>query len=242
LWLESKYEVLKLWRLPSFVLPTVFFPVVFYILFGVVLAPTFNISGMSAKILIANFGVIAVLSTSLFGFGVRVAVERTQGWLEITRVNPVPIATYFVAKGVASLTFALGAIVILLILGNSLGHGQLGIGEMFSLIAVLLLGCLPFSALGLVVGFNAEASAAPAIVNAIMWPLAFMSGLWIPLALLPGSVQRIARLLPPYQLDQIAVRAVGAPHDAQLWIYVLALSGFTALCVAAAVRSVKRSE
>jgi ABC-2 type transport system permease protein len=232
--LESKYEVLKLWRLPSFVLPTILFPVMFYILFGVVLASTFHVSGIAAKIMIANFGTMAIMATSLFGFGVRVAVERGQGWLELKRVSPVPVATYFAAKFSASLTFALGAIVILLILGNTLGRGHLGVEQILLLSAVLLLGCIPFSALGLAVGYFAEASAAPAIVNAIMWPLAFLSGLWIPLYLLPASLQRIASVLPAYQLDQLAVRAVGAPHIGREWGYVLALAGFTFCCLAVA--------
>ena len=235
LWLESKYEVLKLWRLPSFVLPTILFPVMFYMLFGVVLASTFHISGIATKILIANFGTMAVMATSLFGFGVRVAVERSQGWLEVKRVSPVPIITYFGAKLAASLTFAIGAITILLILGNTLGRGRLGAEEVISLSAVLLLGCIPFSALGLVVGYFAEASAAPAIVNAIMWPLAFLSGLWIPLSLLPGSLQRIAWVLPAYQLDQLAVRTVGAPNDGRRsWVYVLALGAFSLCCLTVA--------
>jgi ABC-2 type transport system permease protein len=236
-WLESLYEILKLWRTPAFALPTILFPVLFYFLFGVVLAAKFQISGIAAKALIANFGTMAVMATSLFGFGVRIAVERGQGWLEMKRVSPAPILTYFGAKLVASLTFATGTIIVLLILGNSFGNSQMTWGQNAAMSVALLFGCVPFSALGLAIGSFVEGSAAPAVLNIIMWPLAFLSGLWIPLFLLPGTLQRIAPFLPPFQLAQLA-ESTFVPLALKIrLIYVLALGGLSLCCLlVAAIR------
>lgn len=240
LWLESFYEVLKLWRLPSFVLPTIAFPIVFYVLFGVVLAPTFHLSAVASRVMIANFGTMAVMATCLFACGVRVAVERGQGWLEAKRASPVPISAYFVAKFVATLTFAVAAIALLLAIGNIFGHGQLQLEQAALLYLILLGGCIPFSALGLTVGYLVEGSAAPAVVNVIMWPMAILSGLWMPLSMLPVFVRHLAPKLPSFQLAGLAVSVVAATDQDPLWQYVLGLIVFTVCCLLVAMWRFRR--
>jgi ABC-2 type transport system permease protein len=240
--LESTYEVLKLWRLPSFVIPTILFPVIFYVLFGLVLSSTFHTTESLAKLMVADFGALGVMATSMFGFGVRVSVERGQGWLELKRVSPAPIFIYFASKLVASVTFSATVILIILVLGNTFGGAHLG-GEQVSLLgAVLLLGCIPFSALGLAIGCFAEASAAPAVVNAILWPLAFLSGMWIPLEMLPRSLQRFAPFLPAFHFSRLAGRSVGATESEPAWFHLLILGVFTLCFLAIAAIGFRRDE
>ena len=53
-------------------------------------------------------------------------------------------------------------------------------------------GVLPFCAIGLFVGSLVGAQGAPAVVNMIYLPMAFLAGLWMPLSMLPpqpGCVQ-----------------------------------------------------
>ena len=50
-------------------------------------------------------GVIAV---SLFGFGVALAMERGQGWLQVKRASPMPVSAYFLAKLFAAVVFSMG--------------------------------------------------------------------------------------------------------------------------------------
>src|SRR5690606_18200057 len=83
--LEMKYEFLHLLRTPIFALPTVLFPVMFYLLFGVVMN-----SGPATEYLLATYGVFGVMGASMFGFGVTVAIEREQGFLHLKRALPMP--------------------------------------------------------------------------------------------------------------------------------------------------------
>src|SRR6185503_7240338 len=66
-----------------------------------------------AEYLIATYGTFGVIGASLFGFGVSVAVERGQGWLEVKRTTPMPISAYFVAKLAMAMIFS--AIIVLLL-------------------------------------------------------------------------------------------------------------------------------
>jgi ABC-2 type transport system permease protein len=88
----------------------------------------------------------------------------------------------------------------------------LDVGTWLRLVAVLLLGSLPFACLGLAVGFVASANATTAVLNAVLFPMVIASGLWIPLEVLPGWVGGIAQFLPTYHLAQLALaQLTGAP-------------------------------
>jgi ABC-2 type transport system permease protein len=59
--------------------------------------------------------------------------------------------------------------------------------------------------------------------------MAFCSGLWIPLHVLPRALQTAAPALPPYHLGQIALAAFGLPASGSIAGHVAALGGFTLL-------------
>ena len=69
--------------------------------------------------------------------------------------------------------------------------------------------------------------------------MAFMSGLWIPLSMLPAFLQRIAPVWPSYHLDQIALAAVGLNHEALL-PHVLVLAAFAIGFLLLATRRLRR--
>jgi len=80
--LEARYELVKLRRLPAYAIPTIAFPVMFYVLFGIAMSGTQVTSGRNVSgYLLATYGAFGVIGAGLFAFGVGVAVERAQGWL-----------------------------------------------------------------------------------------------------------------------------------------------------------------
>ena len=83
--LEAKYEFLKVLRMPGYAIPSIAFPAMFYLLFGVIFGRQ-NVGAVSmSTYLIATYGAFGVIGASLFGFGVGVAIERGQGWLLLKR-------------------------------------------------------------------------------------------------------------------------------------------------------------
>ena len=104
--LEAKYEFLKLLRMPGYAIPSIAFPAMFYLLFGVLFGRG-TMGGVSMPTyLIATYGAFGVIGASLFGFGVGVAVERGQGWMLLKRASPMPPMAFFVAKLVMCTIFA----------------------------------------------------------------------------------------------------------------------------------------
>lgn len=239
---EAKYEFVKLRRMPAFALPTLFFPVMFYILFGLVFSRGVGGAGGAAAYYLASFGSFAVIAASLFGIGVSVAIERGQGWLEVKRASPMPPLAYFGAKVVTSLLFSAIVVLMLFALAAGFGHVRMPVEQAATLALVQVLGAIPFCAMGLAIGYTAGPNSAPAIVNLIYMPMAFFSGLWIPIELFPRVLRRFAPVLPPYHLGQLALGVIGGGEGEPAWAHVLVLAAFTVLCLAVARAGFQRDE
>lgn len=229
---EAKYEFLKLWRLPVYSLSTILFPVMFYGLFGLALGPKQHVGPITlATYLLATYGAFGVMGASLFGFGVGLAVERGQGWLEVKRASPMPPLAYFAAKLAMSLLFSLIVVLALLALGVAFGGVRLGPLRALELVSILVAGSIPFCAMGLAIGGFARPNSAPAVVNLLYLPLSFCSGLWIPIEALPKFLNRIAPSLPPYHFGQLALSVIGAGRRGSNLIHVEYLVGFAFVCL-----------
>lgn len=224
--LEAAYQLLSLWRLPAFALPTLLFPAMFYVFFGLL----FDMGAGNVHMptyLLATFGTFGVMAPALFGFGVSVAGERSQGWLRLKRASPMPPGAYLFAKLVTAMAFALAVVLVLFSLGALFGGVTMPRGDWLLLAATLTVGSLPFCAIGLAIGLRAGAQAAPAIVNIIYLPMAFLSGLWVPLRAFPGWLQEFAVWLPPYHLARLGLHVTGYDPGANVLQHAGALALFT---------------
>jgi ABC-2 type transport system permease protein len=240
---EAKYEFLKNLRLRMYTASVLSFPIMFYVLFGLVLNSHQAIGGTSVPAyLIATYGTFGVMGASLFGTAAGLASDRGLGWLQVKRASPMPPFAYFTAKVVVSMIFSTTIVLALFVLGISLGGVRMPVAEFAKILGTLAAGSLPFSAMGLAVGYFTGPNSAPATINLIYLPMSFCSGLWVPYLFLPKFVQQIAQALPSYHLSQLALGVVGAGrHESSLWHWGVML-GFTLLCLAAARIGFRRDE
>jgi len=141
-----------------------------------------------------------------------------------------------------AMLFALIIYVVLALMAFALGGVRLGAGQWLLLGAISVIGVLPFCALGLMIGSRANASGAPALVNLIYLPMAFLSGLWMPLSMLPAFIGQIAPVWPAYHLSQLALATIGHGDGSALLPHLLCLLGFTAVCFVIARRWLARSQ
>lgn len=231
--LEAKYEFLRVLRTPAFAIPSLLFPALFYFLFAILLN---HGNGNASHYLFATYSVFGVMAPGLFGFGVGVAIERERGWLALRRVVPMPPGAYLAAKMIMAAAFALIIYAMLALMAATLGGVRLDPSQWLLLGLIATLGVLPFCALGLMIGSRVSAAAAPAIVNFIYLPMAFLSGLWMPLSMLPTLVSRVAVLWPPYHLAQLALVATGQGYAGAITDHIVFLIAFSAVCFAVARR------
>ena len=239
---EARQEFLKLVRIPIFAVSTIALPLMFYVIFG------FAFGGQQAggvgmtTYMLVTYGAFGVIGASLFGFGLSVAVERGQGWMRLKRVAPMPPMAYFVGKVLMSLVFAVVIVLALFALGALLGGVRLGLGQWVAVGLALVTGALPFSAMGLAFGYLVGPNSAPAVLNLVWLPMAFASGLWIPIGELPQLVQSVAPFLPPYHFVQLALGTIGASEGGSPIVHAGAVLAFTVVFLLVAAWGFRRDE
>ncbi len=240
--LEAKYEFLKVLRLPAYSIPTLAFPTLFYLMFSLAFGGRSLGSTSMSSYMLATYGAFGVIGAALFGFGVGISIERGQGWLLLKRASPMPAGAYFAAKVAMALLF--GAIIVgsLFALGAGMQGVRLPAGTWLGLGAILVSGALPFCALGLAFGTWCGPNSAPAVVNLVYLPMAFGSGLWMPIQILPGFLQELAPWLPPYHLAQLALKTIGGDLGRPAVGHVAALLGVTVLSLGVAWLGYRRDE
>ena len=200
---EAWYDLVSLWRMPGFYLPAMAFPVVFYLFFGVLFA-----SGSQPLYLLATYGCFGIMGPAMFNFASSIASDRAQGWLTLKRISPMPVTAYLAAKLASSLVFALLIMTLLACCAVFFAGVSLLLWQWCVLAITLLFGTVPFALIGLILGLTLSDKAAPAIVNLVYLPMAFLSGLWIPVSMLPSLMQNLAWIWPSYHLSQLALKVL----------------------------------
>lgn len=222
-WQLSRTAWLSLQRMPAYSLPTLLFPLMFYVLFGLVMAPGY------AQPMLVTFACFGVLGTAMFAFGIGAATERAQGWWLLLRAAPMPLPAMLTGKLVAVMIFSLIIILGMAWLAAGFGGVRLTTPQWLALFGVLLAGTVPFSLLGLALGLWLSPNAAPGVINLIYLPLAFLSGLWIPVSQLPAAVQGVAVWMPPYHLAGLALHFTGTQAGPWL-LHASVMLAFTLVC------------
>jgi ABC-2 type transport system permease protein len=239
---QTRGEFLKLWRSPIFSIFSLALPVMFYVFFGLQNAQRVEQGVNIGAYVLASLSAYAVANVMLFSFGIGVALDRGRKYDLLMRATALrPIAT-MIAKLLTGVVFALLALLVLFFVAAVVGGQRMETGQWLTLTWRLLLGAIPFLALGFAIGYSVSPNAAPAVVNLIALPMYFGSGLFIPLDQLPSFIRSIAPYLPAYHYGQFVWDAVGKPPDNPLWQSAAWLVGYTLVFAAIAVRAYRADE
>lgn len=219
----TRYELLRTFRNGRFLVFSVGFPL---LLFFVIAVPNrheqdFGGSGVSIPLYLmvglATFGTMMAMISS----GGRIAFERTVGWTRQLRITPLSTAAYFRAKVLTAYAMALLLIALLYAAGASIGV-SLPAGRWVEMTCLILIGLMPFAALGVVLGHLMSVDSIGPLTGGIASLLALLSGTWFPLGD-SGFMHDVAQFLPSYWLVQTS--QVGVSGDAWQtmgWVVVLA--------------------
>jgi ABC-2 type transport system permease protein len=138
---------------------------------------------------------MGLMNFTMVGIAGSVARFRELRILRRLTATPLSPSAFIVAQVTARLSFALAQVLVLLGLGVALGADI--VGNPLWLVVLATLGNVTFLSLGLAIAGRAPGvDAANNLAGLATLPLMFLSGMFFPLASLPGPVQRFAELLP----------------------------------------------
>lgn len=225
---QTYAEFLKLWRVPAFSATSLVLPVMFYAFIGIGQAssPLFKGSNITfGAYFLASMSVYAVANVMIFSFGISVATERGMKMDLLMRATPLPPLVYLLSRCITAIAFAALTLLVLFPFAYIAGGVRLDALVWLTLAFRVLLGSIPFIALGFAIGYLSGPNSAIAVINLIYLPTAFASGLFFPRQLLPAFIQNISPYLPLYRFGQLGWDAIGAPTTENVttdWIYLAA--------------------
>jgi len=234
---DAKYESLRLFRTPAFSIPILAMPILFYTVFGVLMADGRTPTAL-ANLTFVDWTVYGVMGPGLFGFGILVAVERNQGLLTFKRALPMPTGSYLSAKLAMAFVFAIAVMAMVAVLGVTAGHVVMPLARLVTIAAVMSLGVFPACAIGLFIGAWAPASSASAFANITYLGMAFLSGLFFHL---PPAVAAFQPIWPTYHLAQLALASAGMHSQGSPLVHAAILAATTAGLILLAARRLSRA-
>jgi ABC-2 type transport system permease protein len=243
-------EFTRFIRQPHRVMGSIGQPLIFWVLLGAGLTPSFSAPGMEGMTYLEYFypGVLMmmILFASVFA-SITIIEDRDQGFLQGVLVAPVPRLGIVMGKvGGASLV-ALFQAGILLIAAPFVGMTMGPVGAVLLALTLVLIS-LGFTGLGFLFAWGMKSTAGfHAVMMVIMMPMWVLSGAFFPIAGVPGWLHWIMMLNPVTH----AMTILRAPfYDAPLALfsrgdYLLALFvviASVALCLILAAARVGKRE
>lgn len=201
--LEAKYDLLQQLRIPGQFIGTPLGGVGAY---GLLLLMGRDLGGLGEEFLV-RFAALGVMNVGLLAIGLGAASERAYGWIRLRQVAPMPPLAYFLGKvsigAVMAALTALGVLLVELVFGAVSWPYYAWV----SLTLALVLGSLPFTALGLAAAYLVRPNSAQPL---IVYTAAFvLFPVFMPLLRLPEWIQTIFSYLPSALFIDLALGAVG---------------------------------
>jgi ABC-2 type transport system permease protein len=234
-----RFELVRTFRNRRFFIFSLIFPIVLYFLIAGPNRHEHDVAntGLSAPLYfmigLATFGTMnAVLSS-----GARIAGERAAGWNRQLRLTPLSARDYFRAKIATSYAMALCTIAVLYAGGLVLGV-TMPAGRWLSMTWLMLLGLVPFAALGVLYGHLLTVDSVGPAMGGTTALLASLGGSWFPITG-GGFLEHLAKDVPSYWLVQASRVGVGVKHPwgTQGWAVI---AGWAVVLTALAARAYRR--
>jgi ABC-2 type transport system permease protein len=197
---QLRYDQKVFWRNPAAVFFTVLFPVLLLLIFAVVFGD--DEIGNGTKIEATTYYVpaiiaLAVISATMQTLAMSLVIARDDGRLKRGRGTPMPAWVFIAGRIGNSVVLSVLMLAVVVALGRILYGVEIPWSHLPELLVVLAVGAASFCCLGiaLTAAIPTQDASAP-IVNAVLLPLYFLSGVFIPDSELPSGVIDFANYFP----------------------------------------------
>ncbi len=204
---QVAYENRAFWRNPAAAFFTFAFPLIFLVIFTTIFGRD------AARFFTAGIITLSVVSATFTNIAMSVTLAREEGILKRIRGTPLPPLAYLVGRMVHAVIIGLILAVIVMAYGALTQGVEVPWAGLPVLLLALIVGSAALCALGLAVSsLIPNSDAAPAVVNAAVLPLYFISNVFTPADQLPEWLDAVSKLFPIRHLaDAVASVYTAAP-------------------------------
>lgn len=237
--LHARYQLVETFRVPIAVIGTLVFPAL-ALLFFVVPQRAVADDPVFATQAVISLSVFAVMSNALFSFGLTISENREKPWDPYLRTLPAPGIARVVAQIFSTGLLGLVAIIPVIVVGAIFTAADASVLRVLAGLVALAVSAVPFMLIGTAIGYAMPFKAAIAVIQIVMFGLAFIGGLFLPPILFADWLDAISKFTPSRQARQFVIWAVqGGPLEWWVWVGILA---WTALSLTAALLLFRRDE
>jgi ABC-2 type transport system permease protein len=189
-------------RNPASAFFTLVFPLMFLVIFSVIFGNGTVRVAPGVTVNVATFYVPAISAFSVItacytNIAIGLTFARDSGALKRIHGSPLPVWAYMFARISHAVLIAILLVAICAAFGAIFYHATLPTSTLPAFALTLIVGAASFSALGVAITTvipNSDAS--PAVVNASVLPLLFISNVFIPLQNPPAWLDLISKIFP----------------------------------------------
>jgi ABC-2 type transport system permease protein len=199
-WHQLRYDQKVFWRNPASVFFTVAFPVILLLIFATVFGDqTVDVAGgiETTTYYVPAIVTLSVISATMQSLAMSLVIAREDGRLKRGRGTPMPAWVFIAGRVGNSIVVALLMLALIAVLGRVAYGVAIPWDRLPAIVLTLAVGAAAFCCLGvaLTAAIPSQDAAAP-IVNALLLPLYFLSGVFIPDDQLPSGVIHFADAFP----------------------------------------------
>jgi ABC-2 type transport system permease protein len=235
---NAKFQLIETSRIPIAFVGSAFFPAASMLFFVV---PFTGDDPIVSTFATASMVTFAVMTTNLFQYGVGVAEDRAQPWDPYTRTLPAGPAPRFAGRILAGLLMMAVSLIPVVLIAAFFTKATITGPAFLAAIGATAVIAVPFTLMGLGIGYSLPSKAAIVVAQLLFFPLAFGGGLMTGGPdNMPGFLSHIAPYLPSGGAAELMWAAVGDyPFQTTS---LITLAGWTTVLAAFAVWAYRRDE
>jgi ABC-2 type transport system permease protein len=197
---EFRYDQRIFWRNPASVFFTVMLPLIFLFIFATIFGnDTIDERGgiKTTTYYVPAITALAVISATLVSLAINLTEARESGLLKRVRGTPLPKSVFIAGRVGNSLVVSLLMLVLVSVIGKLVYDVSIPTSTLPAVLVTVAIGAASFCCLGFALtAAIPNEDAAPAVTNATVLPLYFISGIFIPDSEIPEGVLHVADAFP----------------------------------------------
>jgi ABC-2 type transport system permease protein len=209
---QLRYDLLVLWRNPQSRFFTLLLPIIFLVLLTSLFGNhTHEINGhviKNATYYVPGIATLGVISSSFVNLVISLVEQRESGILKRRRSTPVPAWVLITSRTLASIILAIVLVIVIAVIGRIAYGVHLPSATLPAFVLAVVVGAASFCCLSFAVSsFIRNEDSAQPIIQAVILPLYFISGVFVPKDQLSSTLRDIASVFPVSHLNDALFKA-----------------------------------